>query len=106
MVIDGLDELEKEEEIGSLLDELCTFPAQILIFSRQMDLYQEYFPAVFLSIKAQNTDIITFLQAGIKSGRRLSSLLKRTPGLQDELLEKIPEKSQGMCVSSHLFPST
>ena len=98
ILIDGLDELDKEEEIGSLLDELSTFPAQVLIFSRRMELFQAEFPAVFLSIEARNEDIITFVNAGIKANRRLSSLLKKTPGLANEIVETIPEKSQGMWV--------
>ena len=103
ILIDGLDELDKEEEIGSLLDELSTFPAQVLIFSRRMELFQAEFPAVFLSIEARNEDIITFVNAGIKANRRLSSLLKKIPGLANEIVETIPEKSQGMCVPPFWF---
>jgi len=96
IIIDGLDELEDRDDAGLLLDELFTFPARIMICSRPMPLYQAEFLGTVLSIDARNEDIVTFVQSGIKANRGLSSLLKGTRGLDEEIVEKICAKSQGM----------
>jgi len=95
IVIDGLDELEKRDDPGLLLDELCILPAQLLIFSRPMHLFQADFPGTCLSIEAQNEDIITFVKSSIKGNRGLISLLKKAPELEQEITETICERSQG-----------
>ena len=99
IIIDGLDELEDRDDAGLLLDELCTFPARLMIFSRPMPLFQADFPGAMLSIEARNEDIVTFVTSTIKSHRGLSSLVKKSPELEEEIATKIRNKSQGMYVS-------
>jgi len=100
IIIDGLDELEDWDHAGLLLDELCGFPAQVMIFSRPMPLLQAECPGATLSVEARNEDIATFVKSSIKANRVLSSLIKKTPELEEEILSKIRNKSQGMYVSS------
>jgi len=99
IIIDGLDELEDGDDAGLLLDELCTFPARLMIFSRPMPLFQADFPGAMLSIEARNEDIVTFVTSTIKAHRGLSSLVKKSPELEEEIATKIRNKSQGMYVS-------
>jgi len=102
IVIDGLDELEDLDNAGLLLDELCTLPASLMIFSRPKPLLQAGFPGPELSIEARNEDIVTFVKCSIKANRVLSSLVQDTPELEEEILGNIRDKSKGMYVSTPL----
>lgn len=96
IVIDGLDEVPEETERQDLVRELRELPAQILVFSRRLDLLRSEFPATPLSIEARNEDVIAFVKSTIKRHLQLSCLLEGNSELVQTIVNTVGEKSEGM----------
>lgn len=95
-VIDALDEVVDEEK-SKLLEALAALPIQLLIFSRPLDLFKDALPEVTsISILARDDDLERFVVERIKGSPRLRRLLHGKKDLEQEIVDKVKEKSCGM----------
>ena len=96
VVVDGLDEMLDIEK-ATILNELKTLQIHLLIFSRRMDAFMGFLPAVTsFSIEARNGDIEAFVRDRISNNYRLHRLLQDDDTAIQEVVTKIQEKSCGM----------
>jgi len=96
IVVDGLDELEDEDQVA-LLEAFAAIPAQIIIISRPLVLCLDYIPsAITLSIEARNEDIERFVKTKIDSDPKLRRNIGSKPTLLQEVVEKVKTKANGM----------
>jgi len=93
IVVDGLDELEDEDQV-TLLKAFAILPTQILIISRPLVLCVDYIPsAVTLSIEARNEDIEKFVKTKINNDPKLRRNIGSKPTLLQEVVEKVKAKA-------------
>jgi len=102
IIVDGLDELEDEDQ-ATLLKAFAVLPAHILIISRPLVLCLDYIPsAVTLSIEARNEDIEQFVRTKIDNDPKLRRNIGSKPTLLQEVVEGVKVKASGMYVAQ--FP--
>ena len=106
IVIDALDETSEHEDIRRLvLSELQNLPVNLLVTSRyEKSIEQRLEKAERLEICAMAADIQTYVTARIPSEHLLARHIQADPTLEETIVNKIIEKSQGMYVS-HLLSS-
>ena len=107
VVIDALDETSEHEDIRRLvLSELQKLPVNLLVTSRyEKSIEQRLEKAERLEICATAADIQTYVNARIPSEHLLARHIQADPSLEETIVSKIIEKSEGMYVS-HLLSST
>ena len=102
IVVDALDESESRTR-GELLDVLRSLEVNLLITSRrQPDIERELEGSIALEIRTSNieNDLRIFVDAELSTNSprhsNLHRLLKKDPGLQDFIVNKIVKNSWGM----------
>ena len=100
VLIDALDETSEHEDIRRLLlAELQRHPFNLLVTSRyEKSIEQRLAKAERLEIKATAADVRTYVKARLPSEHLLSRHIQADPTLEERIVTKIIEKSQGMCV--------
>ena len=98
VVIDALDETSEHEDIRRLvLSELQNLPVNLLVTSRyEKSIEQRLEKAERLEIWATVADIQTYVKARIPSEHLLARHIQADPTLEETIVDKIVEKSQGM----------
>ena len=106
VVIDALDETSEHEDIRRLvLSELQNLQVNLLVTSRyEKSIEQRLEKAERLEICATAADIQTYVTARIPSEPLLARHIQADPTLEETIVNKIIEKSQGMYVC-HLLSS-
>jgi len=99
IVIDALDEIRNEERQSALLSALAQLPAQILLFSRPLELCLDYMPsAVMISVEAREEDIERFVIGKVDENPKLRRIIGSKPAILKEVTEKIKAKARGVYV--------
>ena len=100
VVIDALDETSEHEDIRRLLiPELQKLPVNLLVTSRyEKSIEQRLGNAKRLEIRATATDVQTYVKARIPSEHLLARHIQKDPTLEEKIVDKIVERSQGMYV--------
>ena len=100
VVIDALDETSEHEDIRRLvLSELQSEPINLLVTSRyEKSIEQKFGKAKRLEIRATAADVQTYVKARIPSEHLLLRHIQADPALEKTIVDRIVEKSQGMCV--------
>jgi hypothetical protein len=102
VVIDALDEcIDKDGEMiwKDLLTNLkkCVANLRLLYTSRHIDDIDEALPGVTcIEIRASDADMRAYIQAQVKSKSVLSKFRHQDPSLQDEILQTVVLKAEGM----------
>ena len=98
VVIDALDETSEREDIRRLvLSELQNLPVNLLVTSRyEKSIEQRLGKAERLEIRATAADVKTYVKARIPSEHLLARHIEADPTLEETIVNKIVEKSQGM----------
>ena len=98
VVIDALDETSEREDIRRLvLSELQNLPVNLLVTSRyEKSIEQRLGKAERLEIQATAADVKTYVKARIPSEHLLARHIQADPTLEETIVNKIIEKSQGM----------
>ena len=98
VVIDALDETSEREDIRRLvLSELQTLPVNLLVTSRyEKSIEQRFGKAERLDIWATAADVQTYVKARIPSEHLLARHIQADPTLEETIVNKIVEKSQGV----------
>ena len=107
VVIDALDETSEHEDIRRLvLSELQSLPVNLLVTSRyEKAIEQRLEKAERLEIVATAADVQTYVKARIPFEHLLARHVQADPTLEETIVNKIIEKSQGMYVSHLLSPA-
>ena len=107
VVIDALDETSEHEDIRRLvLSELQKLPVNLLVTSRyERSIEQRLGKAERLEIRATAADVQTYVKARSPSEHLLARHVQADPTLEETIVNKIVEKSQGMYVSHLLNPA-
>ncbi|TEB21778.1 hypothetical protein FA13DRAFT_94153 [Coprinellus micaceus] len=101
-IIDGLDEAADDVKDG-LLEALPTTGANLLIFSRPLELYSHHTPqALQVSIQARTADIALYINEQFKKNSRLRALLGGRGELASELSHRIKSQANGMFLLARL----
>ena len=98
VVIDALDETSEHEDIRRLvLSKLQDLPVNLLVTSRyEKSIEQRLEKAERLEIWATVADVQTYVKARIPSEHLLARHIQADPTLEETIVDKIVEKSQGM----------
>ena len=98
VVIDALDETSEHEDIRRLvLSELQNLPVNLLVTSRyEKSIEQRLEKAERLEVWATAADVQTYVKARIPSEHLLARHIQADPTLEETIVDKIVEKSQGM----------
>ena len=98
VVIDALDETSEHEDIRRLvLSELQNLPVNLLVTSRyEKSIEERLGKAERLEIWATAADVQTYVKARIPSEHLLARHIQADPTLEETIVNKMVEKSQGM----------
>ncbi len=101
VLIDALDETSEQDDIKRLLlSELQSLPINLLVTSRYEKSIEERFAkAEHLEIRATATDVQTYVKARIPFENLLARHIQADPKLEEIVVNKVVERSQGMHVS-------
>ena len=101
IVVDALDECDETDKTrSSLLIQLRSLEKHVQLFftSRPLGEVECICDAAQFRIRAQEDDMRKYLSTKIQQERRLSELCTKNEGLEEEILDKIVAKSDGMLV--------
>jgi hypothetical protein len=98
VVVDALDECEENTWSGFLTELKDSVPSlHLLCTSRHIDDNGENLAGSrLIEIRASDEDIKMYILAQVKAKDRLSGFCKKNSTFQDEILQTIPKKAQGM----------
>lgn len=107
VVIDALDETSEHEDIRRLvLSKLQNLPINLLVTSRyEKSIEQRLEKAERLEIRATPADVQTYVKARIPSEHLLARHIQADPTLQETIVDRIVDKSQGMYVFHSAYPA-
>ena len=106
MIIDGLDECEKnvQQDVLYAISEIVQIPEHIVkvwVSNREDAEIRNTLKAyscLYISEANVTGDIANYVEASVKSRLSDGDLLIRDPGLENEIISTLTAKSQGMCV--------
>ncbi|KAJ6260361.1 hypothetical protein Dda_4587 [Drechslerella dactyloides] len=109
LIIDALDEIPKEgDERDKLVDDLHDFRRfheniHILVTSRKLaSIEADFNGESSLEIRANEDDIKKYVENGIAGSGSLKLLIQSDPCLQDQIIRRITETTQGMFLMARL----
>lgn len=107
VVFDALDETSEHEDIRRLvLSELQNLPINLLVTSRyEKSIEQRLEKAERLEIRATPADVQTYVKARIPSEHLLARHIQADPTMQETIVDRIVDKSQGMYVFHSAYPA-
>ncbi|EXA32209.1 hypothetical protein FOVG_16580 [Fusarium oxysporum f. sp. pisi HDV247] len=103
IVVDALDECDDTHKTrSSLLAQLQNLDAHVQLFFTSRPLEEILLDAVQFKVTAQEDDMRKYLSAQIKQEPRLAKLCAHNGGLEDEILDKIIARVDGMFLLARL----
>lgn len=109
VVLDALDEASEtvQDHIVRRISDLPFTDIRLFCTSRPFSKFEDTFQKLpQIEIKATDADITTFVKAQIQGRSRLLKLVKSDEELQQEIVEEIIDKAQGMYVDPNAINHT
>lgn len=98
IMIDALDECQVEER-NKLVTEMMKLSASVSVMSREIpDILELLRNFSRIPVRASQEDVERYLMSEIESNTSLLRLIQNDPALQQNIIRRISERSQGMYV--------